>query len=143
MPGECSAPAAPSSPSTTASVACRKAPDFNHVTAQRMSAAGERLWGEGVSVLPSRPPHNLYELFAHPDGGAVVAVVTFPFELVDGGLHLVFQRLAADGAHSCTSARGGAEPGSVRARRVEAGRRTLLSGQTVLESSGRTTGAQQ
>lgn len=71
--------------------------DFNSVTAQRMSAAGERLWGEGVSVLPSRPPHNLYTLIAHPDGGAVVAVVTFPFELVDGGLHLAFQRLAADG----------------------------------------------
>ncbi|HEX4959290.1 MAG TPA: hypothetical protein VF173_00530 [Thermoanaerobaculia bacterium] len=71
--------------------------DFNHVTAQRMSAAGERMWGEGVSVLPSRPPQNLYELFAHPDGGAVVAVVTFPFALVDGGIHLVLQRLAADG----------------------------------------------
>ncbi|MFP5285232.1 MAG: hypothetical protein ACLGI9_05800, partial [Thermoanaerobaculia bacterium] len=71
--------------------------DFNRVTAQRMSAAGERLWGEGVSVLPGRPPHNLYNLFAHPDGGAVVAVVTFPFELVEGGLHLVLQRLAADG----------------------------------------------
>lgn len=74
-----------------------EAPDFNHVTAQRMSAAGERLWGEGVSLLPSRPPHNLYELFPHPDGGAVVAVVTFPFELFDGGVHLVLQRLAADG----------------------------------------------
>jgi hypothetical protein len=71
--------------------------DFNHVTAQRMSAAGERLWGEGVSVLPSRPPHTLYDLFAHPDGGAVVAVVTFPFEFVDGGVHLVLQRLAAAG----------------------------------------------
>jgi len=71
--------------------------DFNHVTAQRMSAAGERLWGEGVSVLPSRPPQTFYDLFAHPDGGAVVAVVTFPFEFVDGGFHLVLQRLAADG----------------------------------------------
>jgi hypothetical protein len=71
--------------------------DFNHVTAQRMSAAGERLWGEGVSVLPSRPPHNLYNLFAHPDGGAVVAVMTFPFGFVDGGVHLALQRLAADG----------------------------------------------
>ena len=71
--------------------------DFNHVTAQRMSAAGERLWGEGVSVLPSRPPQALYDLFAHPDGGAVVAVVTFPFEFIDGGFHLVLQRLAADG----------------------------------------------
>jgi hypothetical protein len=71
--------------------------DFNHVTAQRMSAAGERLWGEGVSVLPSRPPQTLYDLFAHPDGGAVVAVMTFPFEFVDGGGHLVLQRLAADG----------------------------------------------
>ncbi len=71
--------------------------DFNHVTAQRMSAAGERLWGEGVSVLPSRPPQTFYNLFAHPDGGAVVAVATFPFEFVDGGVHLVLQRLAADG----------------------------------------------
>ena len=72
--------------------------DFNHVTAQRMSAGGERLWGEGVSVLPSRPPQNLYELFAHPDGGAVVAVITFPFEFdFDGGIHLVLQRLAVDG----------------------------------------------
>lgn len=71
--------------------------DFNHVTAQRMSAAGERLWGEGVSVLPSRPPHTLYDLFVHPDGGAVVAVVTFPFAFVGGGVHLVLQRLAADG----------------------------------------------
>jgi hypothetical protein len=62
-----------------------------------MSAAGERLWGEGVSVLPSRPPQTLYNLFAHPDGGAVVAVVTFPFEFFDGGVHLVLQRLAADG----------------------------------------------
>jgi hypothetical protein len=71
--------------------------DFNHVTAQRMSAAGERLWGEGVSVLPSRPPYTLYDLFVHPDGGAVVAVLTFPFEFVGGGVHLVLQRLAADG----------------------------------------------
>jgi hypothetical protein len=71
--------------------------DFNHVTAQRMSAAGERLWGEGVSPLPGRPPYALYELFAHPDGGAVVAVITFPFEFIDGGVHLVLQRLAADG----------------------------------------------
>jgi len=71
--------------------------DFNHVTAQRISAAGERLWGEGVSVLPSRPPQALYDLFAHPDGGAVVAVVTLPFEFIDGGIHLVLQRLAADG----------------------------------------------
>jgi hypothetical protein len=55
------------------------------------------MWGESVSVLPSRPPHTLYELFAHPDGGAIVAVLTYPFELVDGGLHLVLQRLAADG----------------------------------------------
>jgi hypothetical protein len=71
--------------------------DLNHVTAQRMSAAGERLWGEGVSVVPGRPPHGFYELFAHPDGGAVVAVITFPFEFIDGGVHLVLQRLAADG----------------------------------------------
>lgn len=71
--------------------------DFNTVTAQRMSAAGERLWGEGVSVLPSRPPYTLYDLFVHTDGGAVVAVVTFPFELVHGGVHLVLQRLATDG----------------------------------------------
>ena len=71
--------------------------DFNHVTAQRMSAAGERLWGEGVSVLPSRPPHTLYDLFAHPDGGAVVAVLTFPFGFFSGGVHLALQRLATDG----------------------------------------------
>jgi hypothetical protein len=71
--------------------------DYNRVMAQRMSAAGERLWGEGVSVLPSRPPQNLCELFLHPDGGAVVAVVTFPFDFIDGGIHLVLQRLAADG----------------------------------------------
>jgi hypothetical protein len=71
---------------------------FNQVTAQRISAAGERLWGEGVSVLPSRPPQSLYELFAHPDGGAVVAVITFPFEFdFPGGFHLVLQRLAVDG----------------------------------------------
>jgi hypothetical protein len=74
-----------------------EAPDFNHVSAQRISAAGERLWGEGVSVLPGRPPHNLCNLIAHPDGGAIVAVMTFPFELFDGGVHLVLQRLAADG----------------------------------------------
>ena len=71
---------------------------LNHVTAQRMSASGERLWGEGVSVLPSRPPQALFELFAHPDGGAVVAVITFPFDFfVDGGFHMVLQRLAVDG----------------------------------------------
>ena len=72
--------------------------DFNQVTAQRMSAAGERLWGdEGVSVFPSRPPQTLYDLFVHPDGGAVVAALTFPFAFVDGGVHVVLQRLAADG----------------------------------------------
>jgi hypothetical protein len=72
--------------------------DFNHVTAQRMSAAGERLWGEGVSVVPSRPPQILYDLFPYPDGGAVVVVVlTYPFEFFYGGIHLVLQRLAADG----------------------------------------------
>lgn len=71
--------------------------DFNHVTAQRMSAAGERLWGEGVSMFPSRPPQMLYDLFAHPDGGAIVAVITYPFGAFDGGVHLALQRLAADG----------------------------------------------
>lgn len=71
--------------------------DFNHVTAQRVSAAGERLWGEGVSPLPSRPPYTLYDLIAHPDGGAVVAVLTFPFGFFNGGVHVVLQRLAADG----------------------------------------------
>ncbi|HEX6900100.1 MAG TPA: hypothetical protein VF789_10320 [Thermoanaerobaculia bacterium] len=72
--------------------------DFNHVTAQRISAAGERLWGEGVSVVPSRPPNVLYDLWPYPDGGAVVAVLTFPFEYItDGGDHVILQRLAADG----------------------------------------------
>lgn len=70
---------------------------LNRVTAQRISAAGESLWGDGVSVLPSLPPQHLYDLFVHPDGGAVVAVVTFPFVFVDGGLHLVLQRLGPDG----------------------------------------------
>ncbi len=70
---------------------------LNRVFAQRMSAAGERLWGEGVPVLPSLPPQHFYDLFVHPDGGAVVAVLTFPRAFVDGGVHLVLQRLAADG----------------------------------------------
>jgi hypothetical protein len=71
--------------------------DFNHVTAQRMSAAGERLWGEGVSVVPSRPPQILYDLFPYPDGGAVVVVLTYSFVFGNGGIHLALQRLAADG----------------------------------------------
>ena len=71
--------------------------DFNRVTAQRMSADGERLWGEGVPVLPSRPPQSLSALWPHPEGGAVVAALTFPFPFIDGGNHLALQRLAADG----------------------------------------------
>jgi hypothetical protein len=70
--------------------------DLNHVTAQRVSAAGEKLWGEGVPVLPSRPPQTLYALWPHPDGGAVVVIGTYPFAF-DGGIHLVLQRLATDG----------------------------------------------
>lgn len=71
--------------------------DFNHVTAQRIDSAGEKLWGDGVSVFSTRPPKTLYYLYAHPDGGAIVSAVSFPFELVSGGLHLVLQRLSADG----------------------------------------------
>lgn len=70
--------------------------DFNHVTAQRISSGGEKLWGEGVPVMPSRPPQFLDSLFPGPDGGAFVGVVRFPF-LDYPGIHLVFQRLAADG----------------------------------------------
>jgi len=71
--------------------------DTNHVTVRRISADGEDLWGEGVSVMPSRPPHVLYSLVASPDGGAFVGVGQMPFSIDEFWIHIAFQRLDADG----------------------------------------------
>jgi hypothetical protein len=66
---------------------------LNHVNAQRLNGEGEKLWGDGVSVVPNRPFHFLSPaLFPVPDGGAIVAVAEYR-----GHTPLVFQRLAADG----------------------------------------------
>ena len=79
-----------------------------HVAAERLSSAGERLWGDGVPVVASRD-HGLAALFPAPEGGAFVAV----WDYANGG-DLAFQRLAADG-RSLWDAEGVpvVEPGSI------------------------------
>jgi hypothetical protein len=69
--------------------------DTDHVTVQRMNGAGDNLWGEGVSALPSGPPQSLGSLIPGPDGGAFVGAFVYPSQ--SDGVHLRFQRLTASG----------------------------------------------
>ena len=69
--------------------------DTDHVTVQRMNGAGDNLWGEGVSVLPSDPTQSLSSLIPGPGGGAFVGAFVYPVQ--SEAVHLVFQRLTASG----------------------------------------------
>ena len=69
--------------------------DTDHVAVQRMNGAGDNLWGEGVSVLPSFPTQTLSSLIPGPDGGAFVGAFVYPVQ--SEAVHLVFQRLTASG----------------------------------------------